>query len=174
MNIIQANHSVIMRRDTLNDVPEYSLRRYQPGDEARWTQIHQLADEYNTFTSETFAQQFGDDEAILRERQYYLCAGDETIGTATAWWNDDFEGERWGQVHWVAVVPQFQGRGLAQPLLAAVCRRLRELGHERAYLGTSTARVAAISLYRKFGFMPHIRSENDAQLWEEVEEFLKR
>lgn len=164
-----------MWRDHLDDVPEFplpagfSLRWYEAGDEAHWLRIHRAADPYNEITPELFRQQFGHDERPWRERQCYLCApGSEIIGTGTAWFNDDFEGERWGRVHWLAILPGFQGRGLSRPLLSAICRRLRDLGHERAYLSTSTARLPAISLYLKFGFAPLMRGEWDETVWKPV------
>jgi GNAT superfamily N-acetyltransferase len=75
---------------------------------------------------------------------------------------------RWGRVHWMAITPQFQGRGLGKTLLSAICQRLRELGHERAYLTTSSARVQAVGLYLKFGFEPLIRNIEDESLWREM------
>ena len=105
----------------------------------------------------------------LRQRQCYLLAPtDEVVGTGTAWFNNNLEGARWGRVHWLAIIPEFQGRGLAKPLMTSICRRLGELGHEHVYLSTSTARPAAIGLYLKFGFAPLIRSEEDAAVWREV------
>ena len=149
-----------MVRERLERFPEFplpagfSIRWYQAGDEEVWLQIHRSAERLQSVTPELFGQQFGSDAALLSERQCYLVAtGGEAIGTATAWFNDDFEGARFGRVHWVAVTPDYQGRGLARPLLTAVCRRLQDLGHDRAYLTTSAARVAAIKLYRRFGFV---------------------
>jgi len=163
---------VVMVRPDLEGLPQYdlpagfSLRAYRPGDEAEWLRIHELADRYNTFTASTFTEQFGADAEVLRRRQLYLCepAG-AAIGTATAWFDDDFRGERWGRVHWVAIVPAFQGRGLGKPLMSAVCNRLRQLGHRRAYLTSNTARVPAIGLYLKFGFVPEIRTARDRRAW---------
>ncbi len=60
-------------------------------------------------------------------------------------------GDEWLRIHWVAIAPAYQGRGLAKPLVAAACLRLRALGHVWAYLTTSTSRLPAVSLYTKFG-----------------------
>lgn len=56
------------------------------------------------------------------------------------------------RVHWVAIRPAYQGRGLARPLLFDIGQTLRELGHTRATLTTSHQRALAIALYRKIGF----------------------
>lgn len=76
-------------------------------------------------------------------------------------------------MHWVAIAPQAQGRGLSKPLLAAVCRRIRELGDDRAQLGTSTWRIPAVNLYLHFGFVPHIRHDEDRAAWRGIESYLK-
>ena len=105
----------------------------------------------------------------LRQRQCYLLApSGEVIGTGTAWFDNNFAGARWGRVHWLAMMPEFQRRGLAKPLMTAICRRLAELGHERVYLSTSTARPAAIGLYLRFGFEPWIQGPEDAVAWSGV------
>ncbi|MBI3852120.1 MAG: GNAT family N-acetyltransferase [Verrucomicrobia bacterium] len=175
MSILGKNLPVKMVRAHLDNVPEFalpdgfSLRRYQAGDEAHWLRIHAVADRYNEITQALFRQEFGSDEKLLRERQFYLLdPHGEVIGTGAAWFKDGFEGLQWGRVHWVAIVPEYQGRGLAKPLLTAICRRLRELGHGRAYLSTSTARAAAIRLYLRFGFKPMIRSAEDDAIWKKI------
>ena len=195
MTIAEKDLPIKMSRANLEGVPEfalpagYSLRWYQPGDEAYWLCIHLATDRYNKIDPALFERQFGVAQerglqsasasegrsgmnSALRdlgERQCYLLASTgSAIGTGTAWFTDDFEGCRWGRVHWMAIIPEFQGRGLAKSLMTAICRRLRELGHDRAYLSTSTARHAAIGLYLKFGFEPLIRSEEEAALWREV------
>ncbi len=57
--------------------------------------------------------------------------------------------------------------------MSAVCKRIAELGDERAFLGTSTWRIPAINLYLHFGFVPHIRHEDDRAAWREIEPLLK-
>jgi ribosomal protein S18 acetylase RimI-like enzyme len=159
----QAAHEerVIMIREHLRDIPRvelspgFTLRLFHSGDEAHWLRIHQAADRIQPISPNLFANQFGSDPGLLADRQFYLLAPDgKVIGTATAWFNDDFQGRRFGRLHWVAIVPEYQGRGLSKPLLSAVCHRLRELGHDCAYLTTNAARQAAINLYRSFGFVP--------------------
>ncbi len=160
-----------MTRPDLEGLPEFALPAdfridpYAPGAERDWLAIHHRSDRYNTFTEETFAHQFGEDEATLRQRQFYLRApGGARIGTATAWFDHDSPlGD--GQVHWVAILPEWQGRGLAKPLLSRVCTRLRDLGHRRAFLKTASARIPAIRLYIKFGFAGHPRNEEERQFW---------
>jgi len=145
-----------MAREDLNVWPAthlpvgFRIRPYQAGDAAHWRTIHERSDPFNSFEDNTFGFWFGTDEAVLQARQKYLIAPDgEVIGTATAW----FDTQEIGRVHWVAIVPEYQGRGLSKPLIAATLQTLRDLGHTRAVLGTSTQRPAAIALYRKFGFV---------------------
>ncbi len=168
------NIPVCMIRENLDDIPQhelpvgFTLRPYQPGDEAAWLAIHLEADQYNVITPDTFTEQFGADAKMLAERQFYLCDGTgQAIGTATAWFNT-YRGQAYGRVHWVAIVPAMQGRGLAKPLLTALCHRLRRLGHQRAYLTTESARLPAINLYLRYGFTPDIRSEQEAQAWQSI------
>ncbi len=166
------NAPLTMIRPTLESLPKHKLsagfrlRSYAPGDIEHWLAIHRLADHDNEVSESLFYAQFSANEQLLAERQIYLVdAAGTPIGTATAWFDDNFQGRRWGRVHWVAIAPAWQGRGLAKPLLAAVCRRLRELGHDRAYLTTSSARLPAINLYLMFGFAPLLSDAADQQRW---------
>jgi ribosomal protein S18 acetylase RimI-like enzyme len=165
-----------MIRKNLEQIPEFelpdgfSLRQYRPGDEENWLRIHLVADRLQPITPELYVREFGSDRARLSERQYFLLAPNgQAIGTATAWFKDNFEGRRFGRVHWVAIVPEYQGRGLAKPLMSTICRRLQELGHDCAYLTTSTARLPAINLYRRFGFEPLIRTPEEADIWKRLD-----
>jgi GNAT superfamily N-acetyltransferase len=129
------------------------LDTWRPGDEEEWLRIHLLSDFYNDFTSETFCRQYGHDEREWARRLLFLRVIDgPTIGTAGAWFHDNWRGESWGRLHWVAIIPEYQGRGLARPMVGAALQRIRDLGHTRAYLTTNSVRALAIRLYETFGF----------------------
>jgi GNAT superfamily N-acetyltransferase len=176
MSFIEQNTKVVMERASLADIPEYglpegfALRWYEQGDESAWREIQAAADRYNDITAELFFKTFGNKPTAHEQRLCFLTtATGKPIGTAAAWWGEERAAGRWGRVHWVAILPAFQGRGLAKPLLTAVCLRLRELGHSSAYLTTSAARIPALNLYRLFGFVPVIRDEMERAVWQEIE-----
>ena len=169
------NLNVTMVRENLDQIPDFSLpsgfnlRPYRPGDEQDWLKVQTAADRYNTFSQALFDQQFGDDRLQIAERQLYLFnAHNMAIGTASAWFDDNYRGEAYGRVHWVAILPERQGFGLAKPLMTATLQLLKTLGHKRAYLTTSTARFQAINLYLQFGFMPEIDNGADLTVWREL------
>jgi len=175
-----SNQDIKMVRGTMQNIPHHTvpapmaLRWYQPGDGQHWTDIHLEADLYSDITPQLFRRAFGTDEAELGQRQAYLLDQNGLpIGTASAWYADDTWGENVGMVHWVAIRPQWQGQGLAKPLLSAVCQRLHQLGHKRTILGTSTARIPAVNLYLYFGFQPLIRHGRDTAVWRSLQPHLK-
>jgi GNAT superfamily N-acetyltransferase len=167
-----AHASVTMVRGDLEGLPRHALpegfviRPYAPGDELAWVRIQSAADAYNVIVADLFRAQFGDDTRELGRRLFMLEDPRGTaIGTAAAWFGGARRGPEAGRVHWVAIHPAHQGRGLAKPLMSRVCLALRDLGHERAFLTTSTARVPAIALYLSFGFVPEIAGPQDAAAW---------
>ena len=179
MNIVEKNARLMMTMAQLAMTPNYAfpegyrMRSYQPGDEAMWLQILSASERYETITREDF-HSIGTDEVLLTQRVGFLVdpAGRD-IGTATAKVDAKWQNKMAGWVHWVAIVPAWQGKGLAKPMLSAVCRRLLQQGQTEAYLYTSTARIPAINLYRSFGFEPVITNEEERQLWRNLAPYLK-
>ena len=168
-----------MVRPNLDNLPEfalpadYGLRWFQAGDEENWLRIHLAADHYNEITPALFQRQFGTAANLLRERQCYLLdARGIAVGTGTAWFNNSLDGMKFGRAHWMAIMPEHQGRGLGKALMTTICRRLRALGHDRVYLSTSTGRLPAIRLYLRFGFVPRVGNEEEAAAWREVNRLL--
>ncbi len=179
MDITREYLDIRMVRDNLDAIPDYgvpagySIRWHQPGDEQLWRNIHLLADKYTQATPDLFVREFGSNIATLAERQCFLLdSTDSPVGTASAWFDDRNE-QGPGRVHWVAIVPEEQGNGLANTLLSIICRRLRKLGHRNAYLTTQTVRISAINLYLKFGFIAAIDSERDIHIWKQLQKHLK-
>ena len=180
MDIIDRNLNIIMIREDLECIPaydlphEYMFRWYREGDEEHWVDIHQKTDSHNTINRGLFVREFKADTNELCKRQCYLSTDEGGyIGTATAWFDEDFHGLPYGRLHWVAIVPEFQGQGLSKPLLSIVCNRMKELGHVRTRLVTSTARIPAVNLYLSFGYVPFIRTSQDEEAWKALQQRLK-
>ncbi|MEZ4734570.1 MAG: GNAT family N-acetyltransferase [Caldilineaceae bacterium] len=139
-----------------------------------WLAIHIAADPYLTYTDETFDQEFGADRLVDGAPFTRVTAREHRWARRRPGSIPMRKWEAYGPVHWVAIHPAHQGRGLAKPLLGLICARLRELGHERGYLNTASARIPAISLYLQFGFVPQMRRdrENTLRAWQQVSERL--
>jgi GNAT superfamily N-acetyltransferase len=170
---------VVMIRPTLADLPQYPMppgywmRLFQPGDERVWISLNAAADRYNTITLDLFLREFGGDIEGLKTRCFFLCTGGgRDIGTVTSWYDPNYRGRRCGRIHWVAIHPNYQGKGLAKPMLTVAMNRLAE-SHGSAYLTTNTVRLVAIRIYLDFGFVPDIREPADRTHWREVALYLE-
>jgi GNAT superfamily N-acetyltransferase len=153
---------VLMHRKSNQPLPlvslpaGYSFVSFQPGDEKAWAQIEASVLEFDS-----------EIHALLRFQRDYLpylselerrCifiqsdAG-EKVATATAWWS--YTGNRrdpW--IHWVAVKPTHQGKGLGKAVVAEIIRRMIEIEGDRdIYLHTQTWSHKAIKIYQKAGFV---------------------
>jgi len=176
---MEKNVPVNMKRPHLDDLPvfdppdEYLLSWYATGDVETWVAVQQQAENYLTISRHLFSSEFGDREDELGRRQCFLWTREGApVATATGWFTGDDPSSPAGRVHWVAVVPDHQGRGLGKAVLSIICRRMKQLGHTSAWLGTHTRRIPAINLYLSFGFVPDIRSEKEAVAWRELKPHL--
>jgi len=173
--------AVAMTRDDLNDVPEfplpegYGLRPFADGDRDTWVGIWQASEPFLTINPETFDHEFGADLAAMPKRCAFLTSpAGEDVGTVTSWYDRKYLGKSWGRVHWVAVRPDHQGKGLAKPMLTASMKRMKSLGHRRAMLETQTPRLAAIKTYLDLGFRPDMTTDNARYAWKLVRRELGR
>ncbi|MBQ3157620.1 MAG: bifunctional phosphoribosyl-AMP cyclohydrolase/phosphoribosyl-ATP diphosphatase HisIE [Clostridia bacterium] len=151
--------NIIMRCDRILPMeiklPEgYSIRPYQPGDEAAWADLEYAAGEFTDreaalklFTERYLA------EPSLTDRIFFAVAPDGTIaGSAIAWAHDPRDmGLR--ALHWVVVAEAHQRKGLGKAL-CQTCLRLfrREDNALPVYLHTQPWSWKAILLYIKLGF----------------------
>jgi len=155
-------------------LPEgYSFRMYTPGLETEWIRIQDEADDYIKVDKKFFEQEFHPHEEELPRRMVMLTHGDNLIGTATAWPDDIYGDPGTGRLHWVAIVPEYQGKGLAVSLTYFTLSLFPALGCSRAYLLTNAVRIPAISLYLKLGFKPVIGDPEEQRAWEEILGFIE-
>ena len=180
MDIREKNVPLRMRHADVSRAPRFvvpdgfSIRDYRTGDEKAWVELHLAADRYSEISTGLYWREFGRDEERLKQRQLYLQTDDGTVlGTTSAWVGNEGSERNLGRIHWVAIHPDWQGRGLAKPLLSAACQRLSELGHTGSYLMTSSARVPALRLYLAFGFLPWPRNGEEQEAWEQLKPWLE-
>ena len=166
--------SVSMVRSNFDGLPEYDLppgfhfRTFKRGEERIWAEVQTRAGNFPEIEKalEDFDKEFKDRQDEFQERCLFLVddAAGEVIGATVAWLDPDFQGEDHGRIHWVAIVPEFQGRKLAKPMVAEAMRMLRKW-HVRACLGTHTYCLKAISIYLDFGFVPDMTRERAEEAW---------
>lgn len=175
---------VAMWKFDLDDIPNYELDHnyyhtfhYEPGLEKIWTALQRRADQYNKIDSSLFFETFNRNETDLCNRILFLATNSEhIIGTAAAWmgaWPEHAtDNHSMGRIHWVAIDPEYQGKGLSKPLMTQTCQRLKELNHTETYLTTSIVRIPAIKLYLVFGFYPALETREDGQRWRMIKDLL--
>lgn len=146
----------------------YSCRKYQDDDKEIWAKIETSVAEFDNTEKALnyFENEFGNHISQMERRCIFLenNKGKE-LGTATAWYNNSFKGKCWGRLHWVAIHPDYQGRGLGKSLIYEAVKLLNNY-HDRAYLTTQTTSFIAIKIYLDFGFEPYIENEEEKKGWE--------
>ena len=108
------------------------------------------------------------DESVLTDGAPFGQTHGEALATSTAWFDPHAPAPSPGRVHWVAVVPGAQRRGLGSALVWQTCQRLAELGHVGAYLTTGAENLPAISLYLRMNFAPQPRSDQERAAWRDI------
>ncbi len=156
-------YELLLERD-LDTLPLFQLLQgyrfvfYQQGDRDTWIDIEKSAKEFSNYKQglEAWNRYYGDREYELFDRMVFIeNAAGEKVATATAFYDitgRDKSGAGW--LHWVAVRREYQGRGLAKPLIAYVLGRMRELGYTHAKIPTQTTTWLACKIYLDLGFAP--------------------
>ena len=140
----------------------FSIRSMRPGEEAAWSQCCLGEFGIEEVSPEGFCRKIGD---IPISEVFYICEEDRPVGTATAQLLHDLP-----FLHYVAVHPDWRGRGLARPLISAVLRRHNALGrgHLGCFLTTDDRRLPALNMYIRMGYRPVLWSDDAAERWLKV------
>jgi len=148
--------------------PGLTIHPLRDGEGDLWTEIIRQAEHHGLVRDDLYEREFGFDPRAARERVYFATDADgAAIGTVGAWYGTE-EFASWGRVHWLYILPGWQGQGVGRALLSFTLHRLAELGHNRAYLTTSTARLPALRLYMNYGFLPDLAYEDTEAAWRRV------
>ncbi|MDT2702125.1 GNAT family N-acetyltransferase [Enterococcus dongliensis] len=134
-------------------LPEgYCLVFYQPGDEKDWCRIETAVLEFDTeqAAADYFQRSFMPyQEELMRRMLFIENAQGKKVATFTAWWTEEND----PRLHWLAVLPEEQKKGLAK----ALAIRVTELLHiyypdQDLYLSTQTWSHHAVKLYRQLDY----------------------
>ena len=148
----------------LSGIPEYALPegyrfvKYRSGDKAAWIDIELSAGEVlnNEHGAQCWDRYYSGKEAELSDRMVFVETEEgEKIATATAFYDIHREpapGE--GQLHWVGIKKEFQGKGLSKPLITHVLNLMKDLGYTRTKIHTQTNTWLACKVYTDLGFLP--------------------
>lgn len=155
-------------RENLNDIPQYELPSgyrfvfYKSGDMDAWIRIEKSAREFSSYEQglEAWKRYYAGKEDILKNRMVFIenDAG-EKVANASAYFDiygNDKTGAGW--LHWVAVSREYQGKGLAKPLISHTLNLMPGLGYTHAMLSSQTNTWLACKIYLDFGFCPTKKS----------------
>lgn len=157
---------VLMTNLTPDDYPRcplpegYAPRTYEPGlgMEEDWARLQVSVEHFPTMDEARarFQTELAPDEKTLAKRGIFIYAPDGGLAASALLWYGALFGRTLARVHWVAVAPEHQGKGLCK----AAMTRLMDLYHECGlaggiYLTSQTWSYKALGIYRQFGFKPY-------------------
>lgn len=156
-NIVMQLDSRLLDSLSAPVLPEgYRFRLYRDGDALHWARIETSvlefetkAEAYRHFTG-TYLPRSGE---LTQRCIFVLNPKGLPIATATAWYDNSDLGHQ-ANLHWVAVCPQEQGRGIGEAIVRRALQIYKTLEpREDILLHTQTWSHSAVCLYHKLGFV---------------------
>ncbi len=133
----------------------FSFTTFKKGNEYQWAEIECSVLEFDSKEKaiEYFSVDYLSRMTELEKRCLFVVNQQgKPVATATAWWVD-YEGRHQASLHWVAVHPDYQRKGLGKAIVSKALSLfpVYEKGQD-IYLHTQTWSHVAIGIYYKFGF----------------------
>lgn len=172
-----AGNPIRMIRKHLDNIPnvglppEFSVRTVRTEESGLWNRIVSGSEQWLTLSNNLFFEEFSEHLPLVSERCFFAADSDNNpIGTASAWFCkiDNIE---YGLIHWVAVLPKYQGIGIGKGLMCYALKKMKNW-HDRAILNTHSKRITAVGLYLDLGFLPDIQSNESNKHWVEIKNVL--
>lgn len=176
---------ISMYRSNMDSIPTYSLpigyslQLYADdnNDKAQWAEIAMAAGEFKSKEDalEMFENSYSktEEKMPLTESIYFLVNSDgKYIGTSSAvYWECD--GKEYAGLGWVSIIPEYQGKKLAKPMVSTVLRKIAEYANE-CHLDSQTTSWKAINMYADLGFVPVIKTDDSKQAWKLLSKLCQR
>jgi len=133
----------------------FSFRFFLPSDVKHWSRIVTSVLEFDCeHSAETYfvTSYLPHIEELLKRCLFVLNQDGDPVATANAWFSVSELGYQAG-LHWVAVCPEYQGKGLGKAVTIKALQVLHSLeGGSPVWLHTQTWSPVAIKLYHSLGF----------------------
>ena len=155
-------YELLMKYDDLSNYKNYELPEgfhyefFKHGDEEEWVRIHIESGEFTSIEKglkhfHDFYDYFIDE---LDKRCVFIVDSNtgEKVGTATVSLLEEKEYGYEAAIDWVAIKKDYQGRGLAKPLISKFMDIAKDNGHTSLILHTQTNTWLAAKLYLDYGF----------------------
>jgi len=149
-----------------NISPEYELRVLRPDEKNKWEKLCDKA--FKKENHYNFYNEIESRKGYVEDGVFVITHGDKFIAIGTALC--DYERpDRFGYVHYIGADFDYSGQKLGYEITAAVLRRLRDGGFDKAELTTDDFRLPAIKTYRSLGFVPDLDFDETMQgRWENI------
>ena len=136
----------------------YEVRMYEPGMEKDWAALQASVEHMDTAEQALarFNEELAPDQETLKTRAFFIYSSEGKLAASAILWYGNHFGRTLARVHWVAVSPEEQGKGLCKALMT----QLMDLYHQNKlagglYLTSQTWSYKALNIYRQFGFKPY-------------------
>ena len=165
---MEQSPQLVMLRSSLSELPPvrleqgYTVRTFQPGDEAAWELIIGEA-----FGGQRRFETMAEGEQFMPERVFFICFEGIPVATASAWWQKQW-GEDTGYLHMVGILPSHAGKRLGYFVSLAAMYRMAEENRLRTILQTDDFRISAIKSYLRLGYEPEIVHPNQVDRWKQI------
>jgi len=152
---------ILMKREAA-PAPEIRLPEgfrfvnYLPGDEKDWARIEAAVLEFDDEAQalKYFSDTFLPHQDELLRRCFFIedAQTGEKAATAMSWW-ELIDGNRTPWLHWIGVMPGYQGKGLGVAMVGhCIAQALEIEGPVDLHLHTQTWSHRAVNIYLKYGF----------------------
>jgi mycothiol synthase len=143
----------------------YHLRPFEEEDEEGWCRVLNAHTDLGRWDIERVRGELEGD--LVRQGQQFALAGEVIVATAGVYSRQRPEGEAW-EIGWVATRPEHRGKGLGGQVTAAAVKVALRQPRRPIFLLTDDARLPALKVYLKLGFVPDLRHSSYPERWRTI------
>ena len=149
----------------------YALRTYVEGDDEVWLRLLSSGNFGKWDRGRLDRMKAGERAPLPLDGVFFVTANSNPVGTACVFLYESKRGT-YSEFGWLAVDPEWRGRGLGEILTRKALFFAGEQLHHHVFLKTEEFRLAAIKTYLKVGFQPEMVDSTHCGRWTKLREHL--